>query len=105
MVGLNGNAGQVNYAAAKAGIIGFTKSLAKELAKRNITANVVAPGFVETDMTRHLKGSTLDALLQSIPLGRTASPEEIALPVLFLASPAAAYITGHVLTVDGGLSM
>ncbi len=105
VVGLGGNAGQANYAASKAGIIGFTKSLAKELASRGITANVVAPGYVQTDMTSHLTESVQEALLNSIPLRRTAVPKEIALPVLFLASPAAAYITGQVLTVDGGLSM
>lgn len=105
VVGLGGNAGQANYAASKAGIIGFTKSLAKELASRGITANVVAPGFVQTDMTSHLSEKAQEALTSSIPMRRSAVPEEIALPVLFLASADAAYITGQVLTVDGGLSM
>ena len=105
IVGLGGNAGQVNYAASKAGIIGFTKSLAKELGRRGVTANVVAPGYVETDMTRVLPESARKNLLSKIPMYRTAQPEEIALPVLFLASSGANYITGQVLTVDGGLSM
>ena len=105
IVGLQGNAGQSNYAASKAGIVGFTKSLAKELGGRGITANVVAPGYVETDMTGNLPDKVRSDLLAAIPLRRTASPEEIAAPVLFLASSAADYITGQVLTVDGGLAM
>jgi 3-oxoacyl-[acyl-carrier protein] reductase len=103
--GIVGNAGQANYAAAKAGLIGFTKAVAKEVASRNITANVVAPGFVKTDMTENLTEAQHQTLLQMIPLGRVASPAEIAPAVAFLASPEAAYITGHVLNVDGGLVM
>lgn len=105
IVGLQGNAGQSNYAASKAGIIGFTKSLAKELGRRGVTANVVAPGYVQTDMTSTLPEKVRKDLLMAIPLRRTASPEEIAAPVLFLASSAASYITGQVVTVDGGLAM
>ena len=105
IVGLQGNAGQANYAASKAGIIGFTKSLAKELGRRGVTANVVAPGYVETDMTKGLPDKVRKELLPAIPMHRAASPEEIAGPVLFLASSAASYITGQVLTVDGGLAM
>ncbi len=102
--GIIGNAGQVNYSASKAGLIGMTKSLARELASRNITCNAVAPGFVETDMTKNLPdgGKTL---ADSIPLRRFAKPEEIAGLVAFLASPAADYITGEVIRIDGGLAM
>ncbi len=105
VVGVMGNAGQANYAASKAGIIGFTKSLAKELGARGVTANVVAPGYVETDMTEALGEAAREAMLSGIPLKRAATPEDVAGAVLFLASDAASYITGHVLHVDGGLAM
>ena len=105
IVGLHGNAGQTNYAASKAGIVGFTKSLAKELASRNIHANVVAPGYVETDMTAALKDSVKQALTDAIPLKRTAHPIDIANAVLFLLSDLADYVTGQTLEVDGGLSL
>ena len=105
VVGLTGNAGQANYAAAKAGLIGLSKTVAKELASRNVTVNVVAPGYVETDMTAALPEAARAALLPLIPLGRTAAPEEIAGAVAFFAGPGAAYITGQVLCVDGGLAM
>ncbi len=105
VVGVMGNAGQTNYAAAKAGIIGFSKSLAKELGSRNVTVNVVAPGFVETDMTAALPDAAKAAMLGGVPLGRPASPQDVAGAVLFLASDLAAYVTGHVLHVDGGLAM
>jgi 3-oxoacyl-[acyl-carrier protein] reductase len=105
VVGTTGNAGQTNYAASKAGIVGFSKSLAKELGSRNVTVNVVAPGYVQTDMTDELDEETRSSILDAVPLDRLATPQEIAEAVLFLASPAAAYITGHVLHVNGGLSM
>jgi 3-oxoacyl-[acyl-carrier protein] reductase len=105
VVGLMGNAGQVNYAAAKAGVIGLTKSLARELASRNITANAVAPGFIDTDMTRGLPDAQKEALIAQIPAGRLGSPEDVAAAVAFLASPAAAYITGQTLSVNGGMLM
>jgi 3-oxoacyl-[acyl-carrier protein] reductase len=105
VVGVMGNPGQANYAASKAGIIGFSKSLAKELGSRGITVNVVAPGYVATDMTAQLSEAAREAMLGAVPLGRPAAPEEVAAAVLFLASPAADYITGHVLHVDGGLAM
>src|SRR5215510_3539790 len=105
VIGLMGNAGQTNYAASKAGLIGFTKSLARELASRNITVNAVAPGFVVTDMTAGLSDQVKDTIHSKIPLGRTGTPEEIAAAVVFLASPEAAYITGQVLCVDGGIVM
>jgi 3-oxoacyl-[acyl-carrier protein] reductase len=105
IVGIAGNAGQTNYAASKAGIIGFTKSLAKELASRNIQVNAVAPGYVETDMTNRLNEDQKKALAEMIPLKRTARAEEIADVVRFLASPEADYITGQVICVDGGLTM
>ena len=105
VVGLTGNPGQANYAAAKAGIIGFTKSLAREIASRHITCNVVAPGFIDTDMTRALAEEQRTALSATIPLGRLGSPADIALAVLYLASPAAAYVTGQTLSVNGGMHM
>ncbi|MGI6037472.1 MAG: 3-oxoacyl-ACP reductase FabG [Limnochordia bacterium] len=105
VVGLMGNPGQTNYAAAKAGIIGFTKSLAKEVASRGITANVIAPGFIDTDMTRVLSEEQLTRLQREIPLGRVGRSEDIANGVAFLASEEAAYITGQVLQIDGGLAM
>ncbi|MES3630551.1 MAG: 3-oxoacyl-[acyl-carrier-protein] reductase [Longimonas sp.] len=105
VVGVMGNPGQTNYAASKAGMIGFTKSLAKELSGRGVRANVVAPGYVATDMTEAMGDDAQQAMLDAVPLGRPADPEDIAQAVLFLASPAASYITGHVLHVDGGLAM
>ena len=105
IVGVIGNPGQTNYAASKAGIIGFSKSLAKELGSRGVTVNVVAPGYVETDMTSGLPAAAREAMLGAVVLGRAATPRDIANAVLFLASPAADYITGHVLHVDGGLAM
>ena len=105
VIGLMGNAGQTNYGASKAGLIGFTKSLARELASRNITVNAVAPGFVITDMTSGLSDEIKDSIHSKIPLGRTGSPEEIAAAVAFFASPEAAYITGQILCVDGGIAM
>jgi len=105
VVGLTGNPGQTNYAAAKAGIIGFTKSLAQEVASRNITVNSIAPGFIDTDMTRELDSSQTDALRQQIPAGRLGTPEDIAAAVVFLASDAGAYITGETLNINGGLAM
>jgi 3-oxoacyl-[acyl-carrier protein] reductase len=104
VVGVVGNAGQTNYAASKAGIIGFSKSLAKELGSRGVTVNVVAPGYVDTDMTRSMPDAAKEAMLSDVPLGRPASPEDVAAAVVFLASSAADYITGHVLHVDGGLA-
>ncbi|MEJ2360644.1 MAG: 3-oxoacyl-ACP reductase FabG [Gammaproteobacteria bacterium] len=105
VVGVSGNAGQANYAAAKAGVIGFTKSLAREVGARGITANVVAPGFIDTDMTRELPDAQKQALLSQIPLARLGTPEEIANAVSFLASPGAAYITGETIHVNGGMYM
>lgn len=105
VVGATGNAGQANYAAAKAGIIGFTKSMAKEVGSRNITVNTVAPGFIDTDMTRELGEDIKNKLLESIPLGRLGNAEEIAHAVAFLASEGAAYITGETLHVNGGMFM
>jgi len=105
IIGLTGNAGQTNYAASKAGLIGFTKSVARELGSRGITANVIAPGFIETDMTAELSAEMRDGLLQRVALGRLGSVEDIASAVLFLAGDGASYISGQVLTVDGGMTM
>jgi 3-oxoacyl-[acyl-carrier protein] reductase len=105
VVGASGNAGQTNYAAAKAGLIGFTKSLAREVGARGITVNAVAPGFIDTDMTRALPDAQREALLAGIPLNRLGQPEEIAAAVAFLASPGAAYISGETLHVNGGMYM
>ena len=103
--GITGNAGQANYCAAKAGVIGLTKSVARELSSRGITANVVAPGMIETDMTKDLPDTLKENMLHNIPLGRIGKPEEIAAAVAFLASEEAGYITGQVLAVDGGMTM
>ena len=105
VVGLLGSAGQVNYAASKAGLVGVARSLARELGSRGITVNVVAPGFVETDMTAELEESRRDEILSAIPLGRYASADEVAAVVEFLVGPDAGYITGSVIPVDGGLGM
>ena len=105
VIGVMGNAGQANYAAAKAGVIGFSKSLAREIGSRNITVNVVAPGFIDTDMTRVLPEDQREAMLGQIPLNRLGQSEEIADAVVFLASPAGAYITGETLHVNGGMLM
>jgi 3-oxoacyl-[acyl-carrier protein] reductase len=105
VIGVTGNAGQANYAAAKAGIIAFSKSLAKEIGSRGITVNVVAPGFIETDMTKDLPEDAKNAMMTQIALGRLGSPQDIAEAVAFLASPAAAYITGETLHVNGGMYM
>ena len=105
VIGVMGNAGQTNYAAAKAGMIGFSKSLAREVGSRNITVNVVAPGFIVTDMTESLGEAQKTALLGQVPLGRLGSPEDIAHAVAFLASPEASYVTGETLHVNGGMYM
>ena len=105
VVGASGNAGQVNYSAAKAGIAGLTRSLAREIGSRGITVKCIAPGFIDTDMTRALAEAQRDALLTQIPLGRLGRPEDIAAAVLFLASPGAAYVTGTTLHVNGGMYM
>ena len=105
VAGLTGNAGQANYAASKAGLLGLTKSLARELASRNITVNAIAPGFITTDMTEILSEDVKKGVVQNVPLGRFGKPEDIAAAVAFLASPEAAYITGQTLTVDGGMVM
>lgn len=103
VIGLTGNAGQTNYAASKSGMIGFTKSLAKELASRNVCVNCIAPGYIETQMTQELPAQVKEAVLSKIPLSRIGQPSDIAYAVLFLASDLANYITGQVLTVDGGM--
>lgn len=105
IIGRIGNAGQANYAASKAGVIALTKTTAKELASRNVTCNAIAPGFIQTRMTDALKEEVRQAMLERIPLARLGQPQDVANAVLFLASPAAAYITGQVLTVDGGMVM
>ncbi|UCC60091.1 MAG: 3-oxoacyl-[acyl-carrier-protein] reductase [Dehalococcoidia bacterium] len=105
IVGLIGNAGQANYAAAKAGLIGLTKTTAREVASRGVTANVIAPGFIDTEMTRKLSDNAKQDFLRQIPLGYAGSPSDIAHAAAFLASEEARYITGHVLTVDGGMVM
>jgi len=105
VVGMTGNPGQANYAAAKAGVIGFSKSLAQEVASRNITVNSIAPGFIDTDMTRELDEAQRDALLAQIPSGRLGAPADIAAAVVFLASDAGSYITGETLNINGGLAM
>ncbi len=105
VIGVTGNAGQANYAAAKAGIIGFSKSLAKEVGSRGITVNVIAPGFIETDMTQAMPDAQKEAMMSQIALGRFGAPQDIADAVAFLASPAAAYITGQTLHVNGGMYM
>jgi 3-oxoacyl-[acyl-carrier protein] reductase len=105
IVGVEGNPGQTNYAASKAGIIGFTKALAKELGSRNVRANVVAPGYIATEMTDDMTEKAQEAMLAMVPMGRMGRPEEVAAAVVFLASDAAAYVTGHTLHVDGGRTM
>ncbi|MCF0145909.1 MAG: 3-oxoacyl-[acyl-carrier-protein] reductase [Eubacterium sp.] len=105
VVGIRGNAGQVNYAATKAGVIGMTKSAARELAGRGITVNAVAPGFIETDMTKAMPEAAKEAAVSSVPLGRIGTPEDIAGAVAFLADENSGYITGQVLSVDGGMGM
>jgi 3-oxoacyl-[acyl-carrier protein] reductase len=105
VVGLTGNAGQANYAAAKAGLIGFSKSVAREVASRGIRVNVVTPGFIETDMTAAMPEAAKQAMLATVPLGRTGTPADIAGLVVYLASDASAYVTGQTVSVDGGFHM
>ncbi len=105
VVGINGNAGQINYSAAKAGVIGITKSAAKELASRGIMVNAVAPGYISTDMTENLGEKVTENIVSHIPLGRVGTPQDVAKMVLFLAGPNADYITGQVISVDGGMAM
>jgi 3-oxoacyl-[acyl-carrier protein] reductase len=105
VVGATGNGGQTNYASAKAGMMGFTKSLAREVGSRGITVNCVAPGFIDTDMTRELSDEQRERLTASIPLGRLGSPADIAAAVVFLASPQAGYVTGETIHVNGGMHM
>jgi 3-oxoacyl-[acyl-carrier protein] reductase len=105
VVGAMGNAGQANYAASKAGIMGFTKSVAREVASRNVTVNAVAPGFVETEMTAQLSDKVKEAFLAQIPLGRAGQPEDVAQLVKFLVSDDAAYITGQIIHLNGGMYM
>ncbi len=105
IIGITGNSGQANYAASKAGIIGLTKSIAKEFASRNITANAVAPGFIQTEMTEKLSDKAREEIFKQIPLGKLGSPEDVANVCLFLASPAANYITGQTIVVDGGMAI
>jgi 3-oxoacyl-[acyl-carrier protein] reductase len=105
VVGLIGNAGQVNYAASKAGLVGLTKSVARELASRNVRCNAIAPGFIRTDMTSELSESQVEGLLKQIPLGHLGDPADVAGAARFLVGPAARYITGQILTVDGGMAM
>jgi len=105
VIGLIGNAGQANYAASKAALIGFTKSVARELAPRGVTVNALAPGFIETDMTAVLNENVRQAVLEKVPLNSFGQPEDIAAAAAFLAGPQARYITGQVLTVDGGMVM
>jgi len=103
VIGIRGNAGQTNYAASKAGLIGFTKSLARELGPRNITVNAVAPGYIETEMTASLPDKVKESILDQVPLGRMGQPKDIARAVSFLAHPQSDYITGQVLNVNGGM--
>ena len=105
VVGISGNAGQINYAASKAGVIGMTKSAAKELASRGITVNAIAPGYIETDMTNVLSDKVKEETMKQIPLGRLGQTEDIAAAAAFLASDEAGYITGQVLAVDGGMAI
>ena len=105
IVGITGNAGQVNYSSAKAGMIGLTKSIAREIASRGVTVNAVAPGFIDTDMTRKLPQSAMDAMLAGIPMKKCGTPEDVANAVVFLASDKSSYITGQVIQVNGGMDM
>ena len=105
IVGITGNAGQANYAAAKAGVIGFSKSIAREVASRGIRVNVITPGFIDTDMTQAMPEAAKQAMLATVPLGRTGSPADIAALVVYLASDASAYVTGQTISVDGGFHM
>jgi 3-oxoacyl-[acyl-carrier protein] reductase len=105
VVGVGGNAGQTNYSASKAGLIGFTKSLAKEVASRNVRVNAVAPGFIDTEMTQKLSDQAKDAMLGQVPMARPGTPEEVAKVVLFLASDLSSYVTGRVIQIDGGMAI